>query len=226
MAFDGFNGAAPARARNVGNLASMPGVAFALQRGRARAGAEWRSMERAMAERDGCFNGAAPARARNVWRAGGKIVRSGFNGAAPARARNARTVAGHAATATASTGPRPRGRGMRRSIEQDRASWRLQRGRARAGAECNCPRAAKHRTPRFNGAAPARARNADWTNTYLASRATLQRGRARAGAECQCAAVTPASTGPRPRGRGCLARDVWPPEASTGPRPRGRGMDK
>ena len=86
----------------------------------------------------------------------------------------------------------------------------LQRGRARAGAEC------------CDGPLEARSRIDE-----------LQRGRARAGAEC-CACSNLhsdhhglASTGPRPRGRGmCMvaARDNVAQYASTGPRPRGRGM--
>ena len=60
---------------------------------------------------------------------------------------------------------------------------------------------------RFNGAAPARARN---------------------GNHCPCAPlVGRASTGPRPRGRGMVGifdGTQIRREASTGPRPRGRGM--
>ena len=59
-----------------------------------------------------------------------------FNGAAPARARNARMLAGERAE-NASTGPRPRGRGMQREVH-DWEPWPFG----------------------FNGAAPARARNA------------------------------------------------------------------
>src|SRR6266581_4391394 len=62
----------------------------------------------------------------------------------------------------------------------------------------------------------------------------LQRGRARAGAEltpdsARGVGHSPASTGPRPRGRGIHA--VKAPRlaafavASTGPRPRGRGIN-
>ena len=88
--------------------------------------------------------------------------------------------------AVASTGPRPRGRGMLTYAQQPDRLATLQRGRARAGAECSRvklnhrherwastgprPRGrgmlaltavvARHRQ-RFNGAAPARARNVD-----------------------------------------------------------------
>ena len=86
------------------------------------------------------FNGAAPARARNGWLSGSGHDEHPrrFNGAAPARARNVvRGLAQSAANAClASTGPRPRGRGMRSS-------------RQKPG----------YRRCRFNGAAPARARN-------------------------------------------------------------------
>ena len=61
----------------------------------------------------------------------------------------------------------------------------LQRGRARAGAECrNHPAIPGHLHRRdFNGAAPARARN---ELDFLSRNVTLN----------------PTSTGPRPRGRG------------------------
>ena len=62
----------------------------------------------------------------------------GFNGAAPARARNAcRSHFGATSNQLASTGPRPRGRGMRANPSLElRLPIMLQRGRARAGAEC------------------------------------------------------------------------------------------
>ena len=83
-----FNGAAPARARNAAGTLSDPfGQA--------------------------CFNGAAPARARNVFAPVARLrpTRS-FNGAAPARARNGWRSIATARSCQASTGPRPRGRGM------------------------------------------------------------------------------------------------------------------
>ena len=66
IVLDGFNGAAPARARN-----AVPGV-------------------HKPQDCPGGFNGAAPARARNDFESCVKLwqARSGFNGAAPARARN------------------------------------------------------------------------------------------------------------------------------------------
>ena len=182
-----------------------------------------------------------------------------FNGAAPARARNGcsgRPLGER--TRCASTGPRPRGRGMATLVHGDgRPSPGLQRGRARAGAECNRPcvgRSCLHPAstgprPRgrgmaaqaadlseaargFNGAAPARARNAWPTTLAGGTSCVLQRGRARAGAECSTTTGTyntaiGASTGPRPRGRGMVAGRDWLQShepASTGPRPRGRGM--
>ena len=61
----------------------------------------------------------------------------------------------------------------------------LQRGRARAGAECALPLSVSgRRGGRFNGAAPARARNVGRGTTARRMITELQRGRARAGAEC------------------------------------------
>ena len=183
-----------------------------LQRGRARAGAECISFSLISSSSFFSFNGAAPARARNDAQAG-KRGRRVFD---------------------ASTGPRPRGRGMpARSARRACQSASLQRGRARAGAECGCCGAGE-----------------------VMHAVKLQRGRARAGAECKsscetCASLLRASTGPRPRGRGmCQGLTPFPDKpmrfngaapararngsarrpsssrhpASTGPRPRGRGM--
>ena len=66
---------------------------------------------------------------------------------------------------------------------------RLQRGRARAGAEMRRldPRSAP--SIRFNGAAPARARKYEAAQEWEVRLYPLQRGRARAGAEirfCIC----------------------------------------
>ena len=133
-----------------------------LQRGRARAGAEWYETDEFIALSRISFNGAAPARARNGYvilrhmrRATGfngaapararnaqigvvaELARASFNGAAPARARNAVQVrAWRIGHRVASTGPRPRGRGMLGAWSTSRLA-----------------------PPRFNGAAPARARN-------------------------------------------------------------------
>ena len=108
-----------------------------LQRGRARAGAEClraktgqsskpgastgpRPRGRGMSDRARrqaldrrCFNGAAPARARNgpAW-ISTSCQATCFNGAAPARARNVRPGVVLQLDELASTGPRPRGRGM------------------------------------------------------------------------------------------------------------------
>ena len=158
-----------------------------LQRGRARAGAE---CERTVAEGQ-----AAIALQRGRARAGAECLDLGklfgslvgrFNGAAPARARNApHLYTTRLELHTASTGPRPRGRGMcKGSLVFLVLTCMLQRGRARAGAECTT--------------ILARALNLP---------PSLQRGRARAGAECANSSNKrlsrpSASTGPRPRGRG------------------------
>ena len=136
------------------------------------------------------------------------------------------------ATTGASTGPRPRGRGMARRRRQGphRSSrfngaapararnvahsrigtpWlpKLQRGRARAGAECARRTAGLIRRNRLQR---GRARaGAEWfqVSTFKFQPSKLQRGRARAGAEWFEQALNlhngrMASTGPRPRGRG------------------------
>jgi len=158
-----------------------------------------------------CFNGAAPARARNAPPSNdGAVASTCFNGAAPARARNVNLHAHVSVPLRASTGPRPRGRGMRLvCLREGVQPAQLQRGRARAGAECtvriiigdgNLPASTGPR-PRgrgmfplfqfdsagpqgFNGAAPARARNEHKTCPATRFCTMLQRGRARAGAEC------------------------------------------
>ena len=67
----------------------------------------------------------------------------------------------------------------------------LQRGRARAGAEWGVAAWIVTSSHGFNGAAPARARNASWTAYIDGSKSWLQRGRARAGAECTLTNWTP-----------------------------------
>ena len=156
---ESFNGAAPARARN---------------------GSSWPS-----ARPSQCFNGAAPARARNAPPSSAKQLEPPrFNGAAPARARNGEEWSRCQNEIPASTGPRPRGRGMVMDPEYVLAPPWLQRGRARAGAEWSPigPSTARARS-RFNGAAPARARNDYETRDRQTPITALQRGRARAGAE-------------------------------------------
>jgi len=109
----------------------------------------------------------------------------------------------------ASTGPRPRGRGMNPPVAQGRTgALMLQRGRARAGAECQCDGGRSAKDICFNGAAPARARNGSRSG----------QGSRRNG--CFNGAA-PA------RARNVQRRNRWPQVAmmaSTGPRPRGRGM--
>ena len=179
-----FNGAAPARARNDASspLPELPP-----------------------------FNGAAPARARNVFRSlecsfiwepastGPRPRGRGmapscrpkpayvrFNGAAPARARNVEDFTPRTPCENcASTGPRPRGRGMNSNcIGCATVRNVLQRGRARAGAECSPTRTLVVGVSlSFNGAAPARARNVSLRFGAGLFARVLQRGRARAGAE-------------------------------------------
>ena len=136
-------------------------------------------------------------------------VRWCFNGAAPARARNELGARCNARRlGSASTGPRPRGRGMQRRARMLHAAGGFN-GAAPARARNVFGRSAAriHKLLCFNGAAPARARNAANGKRNLVMQ-MLQRGRARAGAEwCQCRRIRismPASTGPRPRGRGIM----------------------
>ena len=136
----GFNGAAPARARNERRdtgpstvtlastgprprgrgMCSAPrsttGVsAEQLQRGRARAGAEWLVMCQTAGALTASFNGAAPARARNV-SSRDNAVRTPATRLQRGRARAGAECTSFDApakrAAVASTGPRPRGRGM------------------------------------------------------------------------------------------------------------------
>ena len=229
-----FNGAAPARARNVRELEPTKLPTNVLQRGRARAGAECdqptfagsvikllqRGRARAGAEcslvsdsRHPAYSGLQRGRARAGAECARTLRRAStrprcFNGAAPARARNALRLNSVGHVFRASTGPRPRGRGMANPASRRAAGdAALQRGRARAGAECGQAHGRPPRDRRFNGAAPARARNEGESLEVLgnmlmgfngaapararnaaaaplpASQAALQRGRARAGAE-------------------------------------------
>ncbi len=110
---------------------------------------------------------------------------------------------------SASTGPRPGGRGILVFKHHHPAFGSLQRGRAPGGAEL--PSSCSPCCPQGR----------------------LQRGRAPGGAEFVLATFQatfrkPASTGPRPGGRGipaCLTLDFSvSSRASTGPRPGGRGI--
>jgi len=109
---------------------------------------------------------------------------------------------------TASTEPRPRGRGNGfRPIQQSRGFGR------------------------FNGAAPARARkyyegDVDALMDEVASTEPRPRGRGNKAVRITGDFFRPASTEPRPRGRGNSGRKTVPAgnlAASTEPRPRGRG---
>ncbi len=229
-----FNGAAPAWARNFHPDAGFVPAQYSLQRGRARVGAElrrksrstsrWEKLQRGRA-RVGAefasvfhgnvigargFNGAAPAWARNSSRAdSSKLVESGFNGAAPAWARNScGWTNSNAPIKEASTGPRPRGRGIRQHHQLPmHPACRLQRGRARVGAEFGVFAHARGRERGFNGAAPAWARNSPSRSPPSISSNSFN-GAAPAWARnfiYQCRAWICrlyASTGPRPRGRG------------------------
>ncbi len=72
----------------------------------------------------------------------------------------------------ASTGPRPRGRGMLARGPAGALRYALQRGRARAGAEWQLAAGLARRRMRFNGAAPARARNVLSRNSFQRKLAT------------------------------------------------------
>ena len=142
-------------------------------------------MNHSQANRD-CFNGAAPARARNVEaRPARRCPRWCFNGAAPARARNGLESLKHQIgllklqRGRARAGAECSGAALeyvdlgvlQRGRARAGAEWpgldgiglrvkRLQRGRARAGAECSFSAFCAPAGPCcFNGAAPARARN-------------------------------------------------------------------
>ena len=84
----------------------------------------------------------------------------------------------------ASTGPRPRGRGMSEAAPRERRPSEASTGpRPRGRGMATSRSSGSERRKRFNGAAPARARNVVLMET-LPLRLTV------------------ASTGPRPRGRG------------------------
>ena len=109
----------------------------------------------------------------------------------------------------ASTGPRPRGRGV---FLEARGEYKPP----------NCS---------FNGAAPARARSVPAVGRvdFFRHASTGPRPRGRGVREKQAKAEEKflASTGPRPRGRGVPCASLCNTRrerASTGPRPRGRGV--
>ena len=198
----------------------------------------------------GNFNGAAPAQApfgvglaapgreqststgraqqilqvHSVRPCTGCLTRNGFNGAAP-RVWEMSSWPPWRNT-SASTGPRPRGRGISAFyVRHCRAALRpkLQRGRARVGAECAAAGGSTKRKQgnrRFNGAAPARALDFGTSLQLkpgcLRSQFLLQRGRARAGiadenyAACRDLNFVQINIAPSnraaPRGRGMLPR--------------------
>ena len=129
----------------------------ALQRGRARAGAEW----------SGCLLASTGPRPRGLSASNAR----GFNGAAPARARSDSYCDYRVAQIRASTGPRPRGRGVVWKYQRLPASTGP-RPRGRGVAHVARPRVASTgprprgrgvaepamRMRSFNGAAPPRAR--------------------------------------------------------------------
>ncbi len=153
-----------------------------LQWGRAPEGAE-RVFWRFESAPSGRFNGAAPRRARRGHRPRRRSLRArGFNGAAPRRARREQIQDESKLSNEASMGPRPGGRGEQSERRWSAARRSLQWGRAPEGAESAGWPTVLPRSPRFNGAAPRRARRV----LHL-----LQRRLDRQ-----------ASMGPRPGGRG------------------------
>ncbi len=107
-----FNGAAPA-ARNCSERAFNDDInRVSLQRGRARAGAEFTPLTSAGSYVNPSFNGAAPAWARNSknQRTDKPASDIRFNGAAPARARNGER--GRFLIVPGFNGAAPPGRGM------------------------------------------------------------------------------------------------------------------
>ena len=155
-----FNGAAPARARNLKHGRIPQEGPLALQRGRARAGAEFGPGHDPWATQNWLQRGRARAGAELPYSMIPTPTESGFNGAAPARARN--------------------------YISRSRSKAipaRLQRGRARAGAELFHPlNSCQDSIELQRGRARAGAELA-WRRGLRVQSFLLQRGRARAGAE-------------------------------------------
>ena len=151
------------RGRGMAATTSSPTPSTSLQRGRARAGAEW-VVQSGVTKQNCHFNGAAPARARNgqLWN---DPRRRDYTSTGPRPRGRGMDSYEHALASSSltSTGPRPRGRGMNAKIAHSQlVPIILQRGRARAGAECQPRRPPPPLRRRdFNGAAPARARNVD-----------------------------------------------------------------
>ncbi len=204
------NGAAPARARN--EILSMRGVGFTmmLQRGRARAGAECEPVLCNVSNTNPASTGPRP-RGRGMAAGDDKLLleRAASTGPRPRGRGMSGSITPGNVPAFASTGPRPRGRGMQEHAKLGNLRWWLQRGRARAGAECPYGlRGPRKILPASTGPRP-RGRG-------MGRRRRLAQG------------PRVASTGPRPRGRGMSVSDrvatLEEREASTGPRPRGRGM--
>ena len=113
-----------------------------------------------------------------------------FNGAATARSRKypaADVTLGDGVDA--SMGPRPRGRGNVNRSRAQTSTTPLQWGRDRAVAELLTTSVSEVQRTCFNGAATARSRKSPCANL-------------------PCSGVSPASMGPRPRGRGNMALDI------------------
>ncbi len=162
-----------------------------LQRGRARAGRGIPSARRIPLRPS---TGPRPRGARNLRldRRTRDVPYQGFNGAAPARARNLLgfwTSTDTRPIPTASTGPRPRGRGMCRScglVYTANVNCWLQRGRARAGRgilnrHYRVGALVNIFTVASTGPRPrGRSRNCPNKSNIWPARLMLQRGRARA----------------------------------------------
>ena len=111
--------------------------------------------------------------------------------------------------ASASTGPRHGGRGIRLPARCRCAAPGLQRGRATGGAEFKQARGAESSHQGFNGAAPRGARNSarEWRD--VRGHRALQRGRATGGAELESQTCCKYSADWLQRGRATGGAEFW-----------------
>ncbi len=206
-----FNGAAPAWARNLQTTPPVKTATALLQRGRARVGAE--------------FNPQPSTAQEAAWLQRGR---------ARVGAEFKPGILIPAGTIVASTGPRPRGRGIPSHKSPARSKYSsLQRGRARVGAELGAANVLLTRIPVASTGPRPRGRGilaaaSSLSSELSASTGPRPRGRGISRRWRRCAGCRRASTGPRPRGRG-ITRSMmkcfcFQTGASTGPRPRGRGI--
>ncbi len=160
-------------------------TAAVLQRGRARLGAESTVNLHGEFDNHALQRGRARVGAERGQRCARPFAEPSLQrGRARLGAESTLKIMKGSTHSTASTGPRPVGRG-----------------------ESSRSRLASARTLRFNGAAPGWARRAAATDAASVIVLALQRGRARLGAESGASPPPPheqahASTGPRPVGRG------------------------